>query len=100
MITNPKNTQTAIYLYLAHICKGEKKTAADIKNGLFLHFNLSLSFTAIYYHLKKMEENKEIKAELGQRNKNNIPYATYFAEIQTGNIAKNKKIKNNGKNTI
>jgi hypothetical protein len=85
------STRTAIFLYLHHYCKGQQKTANDIKKGIEIHFNLFITLPVIYYYLKNMAQEKEIKINGANRTKNNIPYLTYFADIQTGNIAKNKK---------
>lgn len=90
------STRTAIYLYLRHYCNGAEKTANDIKKGIELHFNLFITLPVIYYYLKQMAQESEIKINGANRTKNNIPYLTYFADIQTGNIAgKKKKIKIN-----
>lgn len=90
------STRTAIYLYLKHYAAGAEKTANDVKKGIEIHFNLFITLPVIYYYLKQMAAEKEIKINGANRTKNNIPYFTYFADIQTGNIArKNKKIKIN-----
>ena len=92
------STRTAIYLYLKHYAKGTEKTANEIKAGIEIHFNLFLTLPVIYYYLKQMAQESEIKINGANRTKNNIPYLTYFAEIQTGNIAGNKNKKGNKTN--